>query len=940
LYVISSHTQPVSPDDELAYEKAPLLGFLKTLSQEMPWLSCRHVDLSADQVELDATHILQELRTAQKEREVAYRGNQRLIPRLKKVDLRQEKKRELPFKAGGMYLLSGGLGGIGVEIARYLLKQYKVRLLLVGRTALPERDTWNTYLEQTNAVAQRIKDYLALEQLGGEVIYKAVDVCDVAQLQQVVEQAKLHWQCELDGIIHLAGTVQEHLLVDETPASLAATLRPKVVGTWALHQLLKNRPQSSLFISFSSVNGFFGGTTVGAYSAANSFLDCFSAYQRHKSSLQSYCFAWSLWDEVGMSLGYQMKLLSHARGYYSIEVSRGLNSLLAALQCNQAQLLIGLDGSNQHIQQYLETKSYRTQKLSAYFTAASNHIPLLAGLQEVVIRDRFQTRCDCDLVQIEEMPLLPSGEVDLKTLLEHTNQRLKVDYVAPRNEIERIITAMWQELLRIDKVSIDDNFFELGGHSLLTTQLLARIRKVFQQDLPLRSLFDTPTVAGIAAALELNRQIGDADLGQDLNADANLDPSIYPHVEFGEQVTGLASILLTGATGFLGAFLLRELLEQTQAVIYCLVRCSSAEEGVTRIQRNLQAYSLWDEGFRSRVIPVVGDLSQPLLGLSAEQFDSLASTIDVLYHIGAFVNYMYPYAALKPANVLGTQEVLRLACQGKTKPVHYISSVAVFSPIRHSAHTIIRENDAAEYSDGLAHQLGYTQSKWVAEKLVRDARSRGLPVCIYRLGRIAGHTQTGACQTNDFLWRMLKACIQMRCMPVLDMTVDMTPVDYVSKAVVHLSQRKELLGTNFHVLNPQPTHLMQLGDWTRSFGYSLEQMPYDEWRAALIHISERLDRDDPGGRPMDNAAYPLIPLFFESTPQEQMPDQTRESSFDCQNTLVGLADSSIVCPQVDAQLLSTYFAYFIESGFLEAPPVRGEREIPLKQRSAGLTEKG
>ncbi len=915
LYVISSHTQPVSPDDELAYEQATVLGFLKTLSQEMPWLSCRHIDLPADQVELDATHILQELRTVQKESEVAYRRNQRLIPRLKKVDLRQEKKRELPFKPGGMYLLSGGLGGIGVEIARYLLKQYKVRLLLVGRTALPERETWNTYLEQTNTTAQRIKDYLSLEQSGGEVIYKAVDVCDVVQLQQAVEQAKLHWQCELEGVIHLAGIAQEQLLVDETRGSLAATLRPKVVGTWALHQLLKDRPQA-LFISFSSVNGFFGGTTVGAYSAANSFLDCFSFHQRHKSSLQSYCFAWSLWDEVGMSRGYQMKQLSQARGYYSISVERGLYSLLAALQSNQPQLLIGLDGSNQHIQQYLETKSYRTQKLSAYFTVKAHQRPS-AGLQEVVIRDRFQTRSDCDLVQIEEMPLLPGGEVDLKALLEHTNQRLKVDYVAPRNEIERIITAIWQEVLRIDKVSIHDNFFELGGHSLLTTQLLARVRKAFQQDISLRRFFDAPTVAGLAAALELNRQGGspDALAGVDLKADAILDPSIYPQAEFDEQVTGLASILLTGATGFLGAFLLRELLEQTQAVIYCLVRSSSAEEGITRIQRNMRVYSLWDDAFRSRVIPVVGDLSQPLLGLSAEQFDSLASTIDVIYHDGAFVNYMYPYAALKPTNVLGTQEVLRLACQSKIKPVHYISSIAVFSTIRHAAPTIIREKDVAEYSDALPRQLGYTQSKWVAEKLVRDAQSRGLPVCIYRLWRIAGHTQTGAYQTNDFLWRMIKACIQMRSMPVLDMIVDLTPVDYISKAVVRLSRRKESMGTTFHVLNPQTTHLNQLGDWIRSFGYPLEQMPYDEWRAALIDINESS---------RDNAAYPLVSLFFEGIPQEQMPDQTREASFDCQNTLTGLADSSIVCPPVDAQLLSTYFAYFIESGFLEAPPTRGK----------------
>ena len=179
--------------------------------------------------------------------------------------------------------------------------------------------------------------------------------------------------------------------------------------------------------------------------------------------------------------------------------------------------------------------------------------------------------------------------------------------------------------------------------------------------------------------------------------------------------------------------------------------------------------------------------------------------IDVLYHIGAFVNYMYPYTALKPANVLGTQEVLRLACQSKIKPVHYISTIAVFATIRHAGPGSFAKMILLNTSDRLPHQLGYTQSKWVAEKLIRDARSRGLPVTIYRLGRIAGHTQTGACQTNDFLWRMIKACIQIRRMPALDMMMDITPVDYISKAVVYLSQQKESLGTNFHVLNP-PTY--------------------------------------------------------------------------------------------------------------------------------------
>ena len=160
----------------------------------------------------------------------------------------------------------GGLGGIGVEIARYLLKQHKVRLLLVGRTALPERDTWHTYVEQTSAVAQRIKDYLALEQLG-EVIYQAVDVCDVAQLQRAVEQAKLHWQCELDGIIHLAGTAQECLLVDEGQRSFGRDAASKGSGNMGIAPTAQGSAASSLHLFLFGKWFLWQETTVGAYAS-------------------------------------------------------------------------------------------------------------------------------------------------------------------------------------------------------------------------------------------------------------------------------------------------------------------------------------------------------------------------------------------------------------------------------------------------------------------------------------------------------------------------------------------------------------------------------------------------------------------------------------------------------------------------------------------------
>lgn len=140
LQVVSNRSQAVLPSDELAYENGPLLGLIKTVSLEMPWLSCQHLDVTADAVDQDVASVLRELQLISREREVAYRGGQRWVPRLQKVDMRQANRQDLPFRSGGMYVVSGGLGGIGVQIARCLLTQYEARLLLLGRTPLPGQD--------------------------------------------------------------------------------------------------------------------------------------------------------------------------------------------------------------------------------------------------------------------------------------------------------------------------------------------------------------------------------------------------------------------------------------------------------------------------------------------------------------------------------------------------------------------------------------------------------------------------------------------------------------------------------------------------------------------------------------------------------------------------------------------------------------------------------
>ena len=498
LLFISNHIQSVLSNDLIAYEKSPVLGLLKTIPQELPWLDCRHIDLTFGEVEKNGDYILQELQVYSKEREIAYRNGQRFVTRLQKVDLSKEPKHPIPFQQGGTYLVSGGLGGVGVEIAKYLLQHYQARLLLIGRTPLPEKSTWNLHLEEKDAISQRIKVYQELEQLGGEVIYEAVDICDLNNLEKIVEKAKNRWGKNLDGIIHLAGKFHEQFVLEETQENLSAVLRPKMLGSWTLHQLIKKQ-KDSFFINFSSTNSFFGGSAVSAYATANSFLDRFSHYQKYQSALQSYCFAWSMWDEIGMSEGYQMKNLTRAKGFYAMPSTQAISALLAALHHNQTRLFIGLDGNNRNIRRW-QVESESLQKLTAYFTANS---PVVIDT-DFQVKDDFGTVCTCKLVQVSEIPLTENGAIDRGKLLLRGIRQETGTLTAPRNEIEEKIAQIWKQVLNIPSLNIEDNFFELGGHSLIATQVISRIRETYGVETSLRDLFQSPTIAQLSQLIEVN----------------------------------------------------------------------------------------------------------------------------------------------------------------------------------------------------------------------------------------------------------------------------------------------------------------------------------------------------------------------------------------------------------------------------------------------------
>ncbi|WP_254564926.1 non-ribosomal peptide synthetase [Oscillatoria sp. HE19RPO] len=504
-------------------------------------------------------------------------------------------------------------------------------------------------------------------------------------------------------------------------------------------------------------------------------------------------------------------------------------------------------------------------------------------------------------VILEHLPLTPNGKVDRKALPAPDTSRpdMQGTFVAPRTILEEKIAGIWSEILGLEKVGIEDNFFDLGGHSLLITQLSSRVRDTFTVDLPLRDLFAVPTVAGLAQQIERATQQESPVVNisfVDFQAEIVLNGSFSPVGTF-QFNPNPAHILLTGATGFLGAFLLEELLQKTSAEIYCLVRASNAAEAKKRIQSNLETYKLWRDSLGDRIIPLVGNLAKPRLGLSAEQFQALAHQIDVIYHNGALVNFTYPYSAVKAANVESTLDLLKLANQIKLKPLHFISTVGLFD-------STATEDDELANIDHL--EGGYIQSKWVAEKLLMAARDRGFPINIYRPGRITGHSQTGACNINDFVHRIIGGCIQLGSAPNWNTEVEMVPVDYVSRAIVHLSQQPESMGKNFHLVNSQTLPWGEFVSWVRSQGYPLEPVTYPQWREQLHQQA---------ANSTDNALYPLLSVFSDSG----SGDRTATSSpleIGDRNTQTALQGTDITCPPVGEKLLITYFSYLVRSGYL------------------------
>lgn len=474
----------------------------------------------------------------------------------------------------------------------------------------------------------------------------------------------------------------------------------------------------------------------------------------------------------------------------------------------------------------------------------------------------------------------------------------------PNNTLERLRHLIARRLqIAPEAVSLDHPPMALGLDSIQLVGLILDIRQASGLLLPVAHWYAAQSLTDLATFLD--GTVTPDDHGDAAAQDALLPSSI--RMDGGCSPRQPKAIFLTGVTGFLGGYLLRELLRDTDATLYCLVRAADAVTAQARLNQTLAAVGLEASVWAGRVLPVIGDLGASRFGLSLEDWQVLAEQVDAIYHNGAAVDFVAPYASLRAANVGATLECLRLASLGAGKALHFTSTLAVFNgPDR--LH-LDRLTEADHFPHPEQVRGGYARSKWVAEALLRQAAERGLSVTIHRAGFISGDSTTGRWNAEDFLSRLVKGSIQLGVYPDIDLDLAIAPVDWVGRAIVALS-RPGLSGVS-HLIAPAPVPLRQLMHWVNEHGYPLAPISYGRWL--------RLLRD---ALPSDNALYPVLPFLVEPVTSDGRPliDLFLAPSrpvFDDHATRSRLVD--LACPPLSAAQFSRSLDWLIQTGFLPRP---------------------
>jgi acyl transferase domain-containing protein/acyl carrier protein len=460
--VVVNSLYDVVGDVVLQPARATALGPAMAIPRECPNISCRMIDViapaNAPGIEQVAEQLVGELEQPAEMSIVAYRGKHRWVQHVEPVQLPRPHRGEL-LRSRGVYLITGGLGGIGLVLARRLAERVRARLVLTARGALPRREEWNSLLERSaegDATATRIRAVLALEEAGAEVMVLSADVAEPADMQRVVRQV-----CErfgaINGVIHAAGVVEPGIIQLKTPEVAQRVIRAKLAGTNVLWRAVPEDALDFVFLC-SSISAIVSGPGLADYRAANAFLDAFAHSQAGQSRTRIVSVNWDTWSQVGMAV-----------------ISGDPNDLRNGIRPEEGAELF---------EQILE--SDLTQVI-----VSTRDLP-----QFIALAAQEQGSAN------EEVPHPNTDAPSESAAGSQTRAGLSSEFVPPATEYERSVAQIWQKLLGIEAIGLHDNFFEAGGHSLLATRLMSRLYERFGIDVPLRTVFEAPTVGAFAERVE------------------------------------------------------------------------------------------------------------------------------------------------------------------------------------------------------------------------------------------------------------------------------------------------------------------------------------------------------------------------------------------------------------------------------------------------------
>ena len=462
LMVVTSNIHDVTGGENLCPEKSTILGPCKVIPQEYPNITCCCFDVVLPELGTQLSSklidsLIGEFAAQPTENIVAYRGHHRWIQTYEPIRLDKNSLGRNKLRKGGVYLITGGLGNVGLLLAEYLAQTVQAKLILLGRKGLPERDRWQEWLinhDEDDSISRKIRKVHSLIALGAEVLAISADVADEQQMHNAIASATQQFGA-INGVIHAAGMVEDDYPIIETSKALAQSkFNPKVYGLFVLEKVLQGQELDFCQLT-SSLSSILGGLGYTSYCAANIFMDAFT-HNYNKTSLFPWSsFNWEDWiteeDQQNadtLSTLYKYGMTSKAN---SIDAFERLLSM-----CGFPQVVVSSGDLQARIREWIKLESLKNSELQ-------------------------------------------KGQ---NLLLKHQRPRLDIAYIAPRNEIEEAVANIWQEILGIEQIGIYDNFFELGGNSLLALQTISHFSKVFGININLRIYLEEPTIFEISQYIE------------------------------------------------------------------------------------------------------------------------------------------------------------------------------------------------------------------------------------------------------------------------------------------------------------------------------------------------------------------------------------------------------------------------------------------------------